>query len=124
MNGRPPGSGEAGDDQPGKDDANSTPAPGQSSETVEAAQQDGAPSSPVGENGASQKPEVAESVTKQLQELSLGGSEAEGPSADADDGEESLTEEDDGEGEWISSFALHGWLLQTSAANLTRTSPE
>jgi RNA-binding protein NOB1 len=103
VNGKPPGKTDATADEPNKteteDEAVAQPDTTASEATEE--QGDAVPQA-ADESGPSGEQATSQSVTEQLQDLSLNQPAAEENTVD--DEEEVTEEEDDGEGEWISGF--------------------
>ena len=109
MNGAPPGKAEAADDGPNQAETDSTTTAEPSTTTAEATttegteEQDGALPDTTDVADVSPEEGTSEAVTEQLQELNLDEPTTEDAEPVVEDGEESAAEEDDGDGEWISS---------------------
>lgn len=104
MNGKPPGKADAGGDDSKKTEREATVL-GDAAVTTEAAREQGsALLDTADEPGPLPDQAPGETVAEQLRELQLNEPVVEGADPEAGDGEESTAEEDDGDGEWISSF--------------------
>jgi hypothetical protein len=107
VNGAPPGKAEAADDGPNQAETDSTTTAEPSTTTAEGAEeQDSALPDTTDVADVSPEEGTSEAVTEQLQELNLDEPTTEDAEPVVEDGEESAAEEDDGDGEWISSSPL------------------
>lgn len=108
MNGKPPGKEDTETDHPSlpgteEDTASNPVAPTPETEV----EQEDAALEAADEAASSPEQTASESLAEQVQNLDINEVAAHDASLLAEDGEEAETYDDDGDGEWISSFALH-----------------